>query len=383
MKILMLAPGNWIHSIRPLRWLLNSGQEVVFVDKVRPIVEESSRFKFIPYPIIRAKRFYSWLGKPVSDRIGQWTVQEQLCWIRRWSKADVVHLHWVDARAHQVVRAKLRPLVLSVLGSDINRYFVSESSSEDRQRAGYVLKNADIVLVDSEDMIEKCQQLAGGVANVKLFPVGIDTKKYSLEYEDEVANWRKKLQIPPDAIVLLSIRALGPVYNHHVILNAFSRAIHYCAKPVYLIMKDYNNHLPAYKKELQELIQTLGIEPNVRWIEVPIPDSEMPVLYKLANLIINYPCYDAFPVSFVEAAAAARPMISCRLPAYQQTFADKYFKMVKANDLNSLSDGLIEFLSGNWKPVATELVEAQLLIQQSYDESTSAKNLLSIYQGLI
>jgi hypothetical protein len=369
--------------MRPLRWLLNSGQEVIFVDKVRPIVEESNQFKFIPYPRIRAERFYSRLGKPISDRIGQWMVQEQLRWIWRWSKADVVHLHWVNARAYQVVRAKLRPLVLSVLGSDINQYFASESSFEDRQKVGYVLKNADIVLVDSEDMIEKCQQLAGGLATVKLFPVGIDTKQFSLEYEEEVANWRKKLHLPTDALVLLSIRALGPIYNHRAILDAFSRAIHYSVKPVYLIMKDYNHHHPAYKIELMEHTQTLGIEPNVRWIEEPIPDSEMPVLYKLANLIINYPHYDAFPVSFIEAAAAARPVISCRLPAYQKTFADKYFKMIEANDFNSLSDGLIEFLNETWKPSPTELVEAQLWIQKSYDESASVKNLISLYQGVI
>lgn len=382
MKILMLAKGSWIHSRRPLKWLLDSGLEVIFVDQEHPGVEEFDQLKYVPYPVARATRLYSWLEKQTYDRIAQWTVELQLRWIRWKSKADVVHLHWIDKRAYQVVGAKLRPLVLSVLGSDINRFFVSETSSEDRQRVGGVLKNADIVLVDSEDMIEKCQQLAEGQANVKLFPVGIDTKKFSLDYEEEVADWKRKLNIPSDAIILFSVRALNPIYNHHVILDAFSRAIQLVARPVYLIMKDYNNYLPVYKKELQEHIQKLGIETNIRWIQDLIPDSEMPVLYKLSDLIINFPAYDAFPVTFVESAASSRPVISCRLPAYENTFAEKYFRMLDANTADELCNTLIEYVNGTWTPNASNIAAVREYVQENFAEDVTLQNLLNIYREL-
>jgi len=61
---------------------------------------------------------------------------------------------------------------------------------------GYVLRNADLILVDAEDMIGKCRQLAGTQVNVKLFPVGIETRKYKPAYENEVVIWREKLKIP-------------------------------------------------------------------------------------------------------------------------------------------------------------------------------------------
>lgn len=382
MKILMFAKGSWVHTRRPLKWLLDAGQEVVFVDNDKPEAEESSQFRYVPYPDARATRLYSWLGEATYKRIAEWTIIMQLKWIRWKSKADVVHLHWLDKRAYRVTQAKLHPLILSVLGSDINKFFVRETSLEDREQIKKVLKNADMVLVDAEDMIEKCRQLAGGDINVKLLSVGIDVKKFKQDYRNEVEIWRKKLDIPPNTLILLSIRALGLGYNHDLIIQAFARVIQEVTLPAYLIIKNYNNFDPAYRTELQYLIRQLGIEAHIRWIQEYIPDAEVPVLYKLSDLIINYPRFDAFPVSFTEAAAAARPVISCLLPAYEKTFAEKYFRMIEANNVDELYNALVDYFSGKWRPVSEELAELQSWIQENQDESVSANHLINIYQEL-
>jgi glycosyltransferase involved in cell wall biosynthesis len=379
MKIMMLAPGSWVHSRRQLKWLLDSGQEVVFIDHERPLNDESQQYKYITYPM--ETRLYKKLGTSITDLIDRWTVIEKLRWVRCWTKADLVHVLWVDNRAYQVVRANLHPLVLSVLGSDINTYFINNSTLKARQRVGYILRNADLILVDAEDMIEKCQELAGHHANVKLLSIGINTKKFNLDYKEEVAIWRRKLNLPADAIILLSIRALNHIYNHHLIIEAFSRAIQFFTQPTYLILKDYNTYIP-YRDELKELIRTLGIESNVRWIRESVSDQELPVLYKLADLIINFPTYDAFPVTFSEAAASACPVISCYLPAYRNTFADKYFFMIETNNVDALCNGLIDFVNGNLRINHGDLAEAQKWIKENLDESVSARQLISYYQGL-
>ena len=371
---MMLAPGSWVHSRRQLKWLLDSGQEVVFIDHERPSIEEPQQYKYITYP--RETRLYKKLGTSITDLFDRWTVIEKLKWIWRLTKADLVH-----NRAYQVVRANLHPLVLSVLGSDINTYFVNRTTLKARQRAGYILRNADLILVDAEDMIEKCQQLAGDQANIKLLSIGIDTKKFNLDYKEEVAIWRRKLNLPADAVILLSIRALNHIYNHHLIIEAFSRANKFFTQPTFLILKDYNTYIP-YRDELKDLIRKLGIESNIRWIRESVPDLEMPVLYKLANLIINFPTYDAFPVTFSEAAASACPVISCYLPAYRNTFADKFFFMIETNNVEALCNGFIDFVNGNLRINHRDLAEAQKWIKDNLDESVSARKLISYYQGL-
>lgn len=387
MKIMILAPGSWVHTRRLLNLLIKMGQEVIFVDKANPRNDKIEQFKFLPYPNSRGIRFFLWLGRPISKRIAHWTILLQLHWIWRQSKADLVHLYWVDKRAYESVQAKLHPLVLSVLGSDINKFIVSddifpEPSQEDTKKIGKVLAKADLVLVDSKEMIAKCQYLSGGKAKVRFLPVGIDTKHFATDYSDKGKLWRNKLQIEAQAIVMVSIRALNPIYNHHLILQAYSEALPYFKTPTYLILKEFNAFSSSYTRELCDQIKMLGINANIRWIHEPIDDYEMPILYALADLIINFPAYDAFPVSFVEAAASARPVISCSLPAYQDTFASKYFRMTNANTVKDLCDALIEFVNRDWEPNDNMLKEARDWIQENYDEKVTSQNLLNIYREL-
>jgi len=74
--------------------------------------------------------------------------------------------------------------------------------------------------------------------------------------------------------------------------------------------------------------------------------QEMPAPYKLANLIIYFPTYDAFPVTLSETAVSVCPVTFCYLHAYQNSLADKYFNMVETNNVEALSTALIDFING-------------------------------------
>jgi len=69
-------------------------------------------------------------------------------------------------------------------------------------------------------------------------------------------------------------------------------------------------------------------------------------------------------------------------PHIKNTFADKFFKMINANDIDALCKGLIEFVNGAWTVKARELTEACSWVQEHNDESISIQNLLSLYHGL-
>jgi len=378
----MLAPGSWIHSKRPLKWLLDSGHKVFFVDREHPGFQKSNQLKFILYTQTRGKRFYSWLGKPISAFIAKWTIIIQLKLIKIFTKAEITHVHWLNERAYHTVLAKIHPLIVSVLGSDVNKFFESNYREEEKRKVYKVLSESDLVLVDSRDMIEKCQTLSGGKANVILFPIGIDTKKYAINYREEVKKWRSRLGIEKGALILTSIRAMSPKYNQNLIIDAFLEAVPHFNHPAYLLLKDFNSQDDDYKQELRGKISRIDVNSKIRWINEFIPDNKMPVFYALSDLIINFPSYDAFPVSFIEAAAAGKPVLTCDLPAYRDTFAEKYFYYLKQNNVEALKNGLIEMVNNQSKQDTFLRKEMMKWVQENYDEEVSKKNLIKIYHFL-
>jgi len=115
--------------------------------------------------------------------------------------------------------------------------------------------------------------------------------------------------------VLLSIRGLMPTYGHHLILEAFAQARPRLNATSILVFKTLAA-VKEYEAQLHRRAEELGVDQWVRWL-ADVPFAQMPAVYALADLIVNYPAMDAFPVTFMEAAACGRPVITCRLPSYK------------------------------------------------------------------
>src|SRR6266566_5483001 len=161
MRVLMLAPGSWLHSKRTLNCLLESGHEVTFVDGDNPLPEGHQGYTFLPYPR-SGRRFYKkLLGESLGNRIAEKLVVAQLRKLWREFRPDVVHVCWLDKRAYQCVQAGLKPLVLSVWGSDLNSQFLSDARPHDVSMIAQALSSADLTVVDAPDMHQKCSVLAG------------------------------------------------------------------------------------------------------------------------------------------------------------------------------------------------------------------------------
>ncbi len=161
MKILMIA-AHHVHSIRPLNWLLDSGCEVAFVGPKDPKPEGNRRYQFFHYAFARGTRFVAmFFGKKISDRI--LNIRYSI-WLRRiWSRVQpaVTHAHGIDRKSFQCVKAGIKPLVLSVWGSDVNDAVSPNTDPAWRRIVGASLAGADLVFIDAQDMVEKCSMLAG------------------------------------------------------------------------------------------------------------------------------------------------------------------------------------------------------------------------------
>ena len=384
MKILMMTPGGWIHSQRTLNCLLERGQEVTLVDSFNPYPEGRKGYSYIRYPRTGERHYRKFINSEMSDRLSLRITAAQLNLLWRRLKPDVVHVCWLDARAFHCLEAGLRPLVLSVWGSDVNVNLLPDADPKRSRIAGQALAGADLTIVDAPDMTEKCSRLVGRDIATEQLHLGVDTTVFRRGYFEEAMEWRRRLQIPRDARVLVSIRALRRNHNHHLILEAFAQAVAQVPSDIFLVFKVYDLLEPAYEAELRRRAEELGIGKLVRWIE-DAPFARLPEIYALADVIINYPSMDAFPVTFMEAAACERPVITCRLPSYTGGIAEKYFRMIPSENTAALAGAIVEFvcetLPAENNSVA-RLAEARREVELKYDEAVYAGRLIGIYEEL-
>jgi glycosyltransferase involved in cell wall biosynthesis len=376
----MVAPGGSVHSIRPLTWLLQRNHEVLFVDDTRPAVPDGLAFAYAPYPLGASRRL--WLGWRLSYRVGLAALRR----LARRFRPDVVHVHWIDHRAVACADAGLRPLVFSAWGSDINRLLLPDADASKRRQVGAALAKADLVFADSPDMPEKCATLAGTSVSVSMLPLAIDTTLFRPAPKDVVETWRRRLDVPDDAALLLSARAWGAVYQQELILEAFAKARKAARRRAILVFKVYNAGNYGEAAELTERIRArideLGIAADIRWLsDVPVVD--LPGVYSAVDAVINFPAIDGFPVTFMEAAACECPVISADLSAYRGALADKFFRLVPAGDADALAAAICEQIDADPRAARAALHEARALVVREYDQSVSANRLLEHYAELL
>lgn len=384
MRVMMLAPGADAHAQRPLRWLLQQGVEVVFVDGRDPLPGGRAGYRYLRLPRTGLRPLLRLFGPRVGHALALWpALPLHVLW--RALRPDVVHVHYVDHRAGQAARAGARPLVLSAWGTDINRHFQPGASLEARRGAGAALRAADLVLVDAPDIGGKCAALAGRELPTELLHLGVDTDRFRPDDGTAARAWRRRLAIPAGAVVILSARSLAPLYRHDVILAAFARARPRLSRPAVLLFKRYNPssgaEAAACEIALAQRARALGVEEAVRWID-PVPAEQLPEVYALADVVLNFPRMDGFPVTFLEAAACQRPVISVRLPAYAGSFAERCFHLVEGDDAGDLAVALADVVNDPARARA-HVVEARRAVVEAYDEAGARRRLLDAYRRLL
>lgn len=376
----MMAPGGSVHSVRPLTWLLQRDSDVLFVDDTRPAVPESRALSYAPYPLGAARRL--WLGWRLSYRVGL----VELRWLARRFRPDIVHVHWVDHRAVACADAGLRPLVLSVWGSDINRLLLPDADAAKRRQIGRALAKADLVFADSPDMPAKCATLAGKSVPVSILPLAIDTTLFRRADPAVVQTWRARLNVPEGAVLLMSARAWGAVYQQEQILEAFVLARKAARRRAVLLFKTYNAGNYGEAAELTQRIRArideLGLAEDVRWLsDLPLP--ELPAVYSAADAVINFPAMDGFPVTFMEAAACECPVISVDLPAYDVELVRRFFRLVAPGDVGGLAAAMRDRIDAGPHANSDALRQARALVVREYDQSVSATRLVDHYADLL
>lgn len=382
MHLLLISPGNSIHTKRFIENLLNLGLKITLLDSVDNIMESSANYHFIRYPVSR--HFYTvkkFLGEKNEKNFHSWRQSRKIKKICRQIKPDVIHLHGINRRALEIALTGFHPVVFTAWGSDINDLAEKDSDFFTKDAVKRALLKADLVTGDTPQLLERAEHLAGRKLKKELFFFGIDLSKFKPGYRGEADELRKRLKIPENAKILLSVRSMRRKMGHHLILEAFSIA---CKNSdnLYLIFKKFLPDENIYIEELKVLAEKMGLSKKVIWIN-ETAYGDMPAEYALADIVINYPEQDGLPVSLFESAACKRPVVTAGLTAYRDIVSEKFFWIAAPGNTQSLAEALRACLAAPSDVRLEKVDNAFRYVSRYADQSVCFKKMTGLYEELI
>jgi glycosyltransferase involved in cell wall biosynthesis len=176
------------------------------------------------------------------------------------------------------------------------------------------------IQVISESIKNKLTERFRFVNPARLYAIswGIEYERFHEINENKLAYWRERLAIKEGDIIILSYRNHKPLYNHHTLIKSLS----FVTKqfPALKCFFTRGNYDQEYLDSSKNLVQQLGLQKNVDFIEEWISDDLLPTLINLADIVVSIPFSDGLPATILEIMASRAVPVVGNLPEYSSFF---------------------------------------------------------------
>jgi glycosyltransferase involved in cell wall biosynthesis len=299
---------------------------------------------------------------PRSSRLSYLSAARRAVDAARSFKPDLVHAHSAAAFGVWALRSKLRPLIVSVWGSDV----VDFPSSWFRKRyLRKVLRNADRLTATSRFLADTTAKLAPGIGSkLDVIPFGVDIP-------EQVADF------PDGPLRLCYIKGHKPIYGIDLLLKA---------------MVSLKERSPGIKltiagqgpstANLKALSSRLDLDDVVTFAGLLDRDD----IYRLlgeSHIMIMPSLKEAFGVAALEASACARPVIATTVGGLPEVVDNGVTGLlVPPGDVEALVEAVSELGSDRERyramgEAGREKVSAQYTWKQSLDA------MCNLYESLL
>lgn len=383
MRILTVGPTGVVAMQRVVDWMAAHGAQVWMVDYANQYgAPLPNGCQFVPFlPIRRGWRVEQGLRRLGLGALVDRSTRARLRGAARGIRPDVVHVHNIDNRGLACARAAVEPLLVSSWGA--LSQVVAEPSAPLSPTARQVLAATTALIVDAPSLVEPVRQFLPEDAQVVYLPLGADTRRFRPGRTALAREWRARFAIPEDAFVLLSPRNWAQLYGHQTILQAYALAFPRLRRPAVLAFVGLGDGPQALPHMAQAWIAVAQSDaaPTVRWLP-RVQRHQMPVLYALADAVVNYPQQDSFPATLVEAAACRLPLVTALLPTYRGTFVETDGFLAPPGDPVALAAALAQVVNQAPEARAARLDHAYRTVVEEFDDRILQEKLWQTYQRL-
>ncbi|MGI6349595.1 MAG: glycosyltransferase family 4 protein [Eubacteriaceae bacterium] len=359
MEIVFLANAASVHTVKWVNALADRGHIVHLIYKGDDMPTENT----INKEVICHSLQYTGIK-------GYFFNAPQLKKICRSIQPDLINAHYASGYGMLARLAKLKPLLLSVWGSDV--YDFPYQSALKMQMLKKNLRFADAVSSSSYAMKKQVQKLIGEEKEIHVIPFGIDTQLFS----------RRQNNINRENFVIGNIKSLQPVYAIDDLLRAF----HYlCTKlesegyfevVQKLQLKIYGDG--EEKENLLALAKSLQIEDKTFFMG-KIPNSSVPAALEDIDIFCATSLQESFGVALLEAMAMEVPVVATNTEGFAEIIeSGKDGIIVAAEDIEAIANALATLISD--KRMRTKFGnEGRKKVLQCYDFCKNVEDMIKLY----
>ena len=304
-RICYFGDSSSIHMVRWANVLLRNGWHVHVVSDRQPCegYDEGVMHHRIHTPTSHNVRL------PFVTRL--WMTLNLIRTVRRIDPA-VMHAHSIPGYGDYMgILSKILPDVPIVVTAWGFSHMESELSRPMRYfLSRMALRSAVAVTTSAPRMADKLSEAYGlDKTKIATFSWGVDLETFRHLSRQESEPLRIREEIPADADVILSPRTMHPHYRIEMIVKAASCVLRKNPNTIFILLAGYGSD--TYSQEIHNLVNSSGIEKNVRIVKRLLSPKEMAEYFSVADFIIQIPKTDQLSATLLEAmACGAIPILS-------------------------------------------------------------------------
>jgi glycosyltransferase involved in cell wall biosynthesis len=284
----------------------------------------------------------------------------------RHLQPDLVHAHYLTSYGLLGVLAGVRPLAVSMWGSDVLDF--PGRSPVHGALVRFVLKRADALMSTSEAMVRAVAPWLPAGRQVAVTPFGVDVVRY------------RPLEEPPSGPVIIGASChLLPVKGLDRLLRAAAAVIRRPGGP------EVRVHIAGegpQREALVALAEGLGIADRVDWLGWLDGEAHAEALRAFSVLVAPSE-RESFGVAALEAAASGVPVIAARVSGFQESVAEGVSGvLVPVGDDGALTVAMAQMVDDPARRVALGR-SAREWVCRTFAWEVTAQRMTELYAGLI
>ncbi len=238
-----------------------------------------------------------------------------------------------------LAKAFKKPLIIKVLGSDINLYIRSRMR---RFLTAYALRQADKVIAVSNDLKSRIVDLGVAPEKIEVVPNGVDTVKFTPQDKHEC---RKKLSLNLDKKIVLFIGSFRKVKGIDDLIAAFAKLSNANRDNLSLVLLGDGE----LREEIKENIHELNLESRIK-LQGAVPYADIGLWLNASDVFCLPSLNEGCPNVLLEALACGVPVVATRVGGIPEIInSDNLGILVSPHDPEALAGGILRALNGPWQ----------------------------------
>ena len=308
------------------------------------------------------------------------TVASFPTFLKAVNKSRIVHAHGhpylTSLAAGKLAKMYTKPFVLTQHNTFIeyNNMFDTVENLNDLTVGKQNLQTADKIIAVSGATKEYVLRLGAKPSKVKVVYNGVDLVKFR-PLAGKREEMRRKLGIPQDATVVLTVRRL--VYKNGVdtLIDTANIAVKKNPRIVFLAVGKGPD-----SDSVKVRIHELGIDGNFKLAGF-VSDQDLPLYYNAADMfVLPSKSGEGLPLVAMEAMACALPVIATDVGGIREVLMDDYGKLVPPNQPELFAEAILEFATVDF---SSRKLELRAMMEEKFSWDANVARLVEIYEELI